>query len=112
MGNMTTDGEGNHIAYNAFNQIRRVAKPDGQQSNYTYNSSGKEVMEKSSAGTSYLFYRGHHLINETVISPEQDIHIIGYQGATKTIDGIIHTYNESNYKGDVVAILTRSEKNQ
>ena len=111
MGNMTTDGEGNHIAYNAFNQIRRVAKPDGQQSNYTYNSSGKEVMEKSSAGTSYLFYRGHHLINETVISPEQDIHIIGYQGAAKTIDGIIHTYNESNYKGDVVAILTRSEKN-
>ncbi len=111
MGNMTIDGEGNHIVYNAFNQILQVDKSDGQQSTYTYDSSGKEVMEKSSAGTSYLFYRGHHLINETVISPEQDIHIIGYQGAAKTIDGIIHTYNESNYKGDVVAILTRTEKN-
>ena len=111
MGNMTTDGEGNHIVYNAFNQILQVTKSDGQQSSYTYDSSGKEVMEKSSAGTSYLFYRGHHLINEKIISPEQDIHIIGYQGAAKTIDGTIHTYNESNYKGDVVTVLTRTEKN-
>ena len=111
MGNMTTDGESNHIVYNAFNQILQVDKSDGQQSSYTYDSSGKEVIEKNSAGTSYLFYRGHHLINEKIISPGQDIHIIGYQGEAKTIDGIIHTYNESNYKGDVVAILTRTKKN-
>ena len=38
------------------------------------------------------------------------MHIIGYQGAAKTIDGAVHAYNESNYKGDVAAILTRTEK--
>ncbi len=110
-GNMTTDGEGNHIVYNAFNQILRITKSNGQRSTYTYDSSGKEVTEKNILGTSYLFYRGQKLINEKMISPEQDIHITGYQGNAKTIDGFVHEYNESNYKGDVVAILTRTEKN-
>ena len=111
MGNMTIDGEGNHIAYNAFNQILLVIRPNGQQSTYTYDSSGKEVTEKNTLGISYLFYRGQKLINEKIISPEQDIHITGYQGNAKTIDGFVHEYNESNYKGDVVATLTQTEKN-
>ncbi len=111
MSNMITEGEGNHITYNAFNQILQVIKPDGKQSAYAYDSSGKEVMEKNSAGTNYLFYRSNQLINEKIISPQQDTHITGYQGSAKTIDGFIYEYNESNYKGDVVATLTRTQKN-
>ena len=38
MGNMTTDGEGNHIMYNAFNQILQIIKSNGQQSSYAYDS--------------------------------------------------------------------------
>ncbi|MCY4329252.1 MAG: hypothetical protein OXC48_04105, partial [Endozoicomonadaceae bacterium] len=79
VGNMTTDGEGNHIVYNAFNQIINVYQFDGQQSNYTYDGLGRETIEKSIQGTSYLIYRGNHLVNEKVSSPGQAEHITGYQ---------------------------------
>ncbi|MCY4177172.1 MAG: hypothetical protein OXD32_01560, partial [Endozoicomonadaceae bacterium] len=111
MGNMTTDSEGNHIVYNAYNQIIKVTQFDGQQSSYIYDGSGKETKEKSIKGISYLIYRGDHLVNEKISSPGQTEHITGYQGIAKTIDGSVYQYNESNYKGDVVGILTRSEKN-
>ena len=82
-----------------------------RQSSYTYDGSGRETMEKSIQGISYLIYRGNHLVNEKVSSPGQAEHITGYQGIAKTIDGIVYQYNESNYKGDVVGILTKSEQN-
>ncbi len=110
MGDMIADGEGNHIVYNAYNQIINVSQFDGQQSNYTYDGSGRETIEKSTQGTSYLIYRGNHLVNEKVSSLGQNEHIIGYQDIAKTIDGSVYEYNESNYKGDVVDILTKSEK--
>ena len=106
-GNMITDGEGNHITYNPFNQITHVVKPDGQQGSYTYNGNGKEVSDKNNSGTYYLFYSGNQLINEQIDSPEQKTHIIGYQGVAKAIDGSIYQYNESNYKKDVTGILTK-----
>ncbi|MCY4177162.1 MAG: hypothetical protein OXD32_01510, partial [Endozoicomonadaceae bacterium] len=108
MGNMTTDGEGNHITYNAFNQITRVLKPNGEQSDYNYDSNGREVYEKSCLGIHYLFYQGRQLINEQINTPKDTPHTIGYHGAVKTIDGLIHQYNESNYKGDVVGVLTQA----
>ena len=111
MGNMTTDGEGNHIVYNAYNQVIKVAQFNGQQSNYTYDGLGRETLERSAQGVSYLIYRGNHLVNEKISSPGQTEHITGYQGIVKTIDGSIYQYNESNYRGDVVSILTKSEKN-
>ncbi len=111
MGNMTTDGEGNHVVYNAYNQIIKVSQLDGQQSDYTYDGLGRETIEKSTQGTNYLIYRGNHLVNEKVSSPGQTEHITGYQGIAKTIDGIVYQYNENNYKGDVVGILTKSEQN-
>ncbi|MCY4329781.1 MAG: hypothetical protein OXC48_06870, partial [Endozoicomonadaceae bacterium] len=111
VGNMTTDGESNRIVYNAYNQIIRVTQFDGQQSRYTYDGSGRETMEKSIQGMSYLIYRGNHLVNEKVSSPGQAEHITGYQGIAKTIDGIVYQYNESNYKGSVVGMLTKSEQN-
>ena len=46
-----------------------------------------------------------------LVVPGQTEHITGYQGIVKTIDGSIYQYNESNYRGDVVSILTKSEKN-
>ncbi len=110
VGNMTTDGESNHIVYNAYNQIIRVTQFDGQQSSYTYDGSGREAMDKSTQGISYLIYRGNHLVNEKVSSSGQAEHITGYQGIAKTIDGIIYQYNESNYKGDVVGILNKAEQ--
>ncbi len=111
MGNMTTDGEGNYIVYNAYNQVIKVAQFNGQQSNYTYDGLGRETLERSAQGVSYLIYRGNHLVNEKISSPGQTEHITGYQGIVKTIDGSIYQYNESNYRGDVVSILTQSEKN-
>ncbi len=108
MGNMTTDGEGNHIAYTAFNQITQVLKPNGEQSDYNYDSNGREVYEKSRLGIHYLFYQGRQLINEQINTPKDTPHTIGYHGAVKTIDGLIHQYNESNYKGDVVGVLTQA----
>ncbi len=111
MGNMTTDGEGNHITYNAFNQITRVLKPNGEQSDYHYDSNEREVYEKSRLGIHYLFYRDKKLINEQISTPEDISHTIGYHGAVKTIDGLIHQYNESNYKGDVVGVLTQTSGN-
>ncbi|MCY4328786.1 MAG: RHS repeat-associated core domain-containing protein, partial [Endozoicomonadaceae bacterium] len=112
MGNMTTDDEGNHIVYNAYNQIIKVSQLNGQQSNYTYDGLGRETIEKSTQGTIYLIYRGNDLVNEKVSSPGQTEHITGYQGIAKTIDGIVYQYNENNYKGDVVGILTKSEQNK
>ncbi len=106
-GNMITDGEGNHITYNPFNQITHVVKTDGQQGIYTYNGNGKEVSDKNSSGIHYLFYSGNQLINEQIDSLEQKTHIIGYHSAAKAIDGVIYQYYESNYKKDVTGILTK-----
>ncbi len=111
MGNMTTDGEGNHIVYNAYNQVMKVTQFNGQQSDYLYDGLGRETLERNAQGVSYLIYRGNHLVNEKISSPGQTEHITGYQGIVKTIDGSIYQYNESNYRGDVVSILTKSEKN-
>ncbi|MCY4330192.1 MAG: hypothetical protein OXC48_08970, partial [Endozoicomonadaceae bacterium] len=111
MGNMITDGENNHILYNAYNQIIKVLQFDGQQSDYTYDGLGRESVEKSTQGISYLIYRRNHLINEKISSPGQTEHITGYQGVAKTIDSYVYQYIESNYKGDVVGLLVRSKKN-
>lgn len=112
-GNMTTDGEGNHMLYNAFNQIMQVIKPDGKQSNYLYDGMGREIREKTINDTVDLFYHGKTLVNEQISTTGQKTHIIGYQGVAKTIDGRIDAYNESNYKGDIVGILTKaSNSNQ
>ena len=109
MGNMTTDGKENHLLYNAFNQIVQVTKTDGQQSYYSYDSSGKTVKTVSAEGIRYLFYQGSQLINEKINSPQQSTHLVGYLGTVKTIDGIIQQYNETNYKGDVVGILKKTD---
>ncbi|MCY4330081.1 MAG: hypothetical protein OXC48_08405, partial [Endozoicomonadaceae bacterium] len=111
VGNMTTDEEGNHIKYNAFNQITGVIKPDGEQSYYDYDGNGREVYEKSHSGIRELFYRGSHLINEKISTAEEASHTIGYQDIAKTIDGSIQQYTESNYKGDVISVLKKNTTN-
>ncbi|MCY4330292.1 MAG: hypothetical protein OXC48_09495 [Endozoicomonadaceae bacterium] len=111
-GNMLIDGEGNKINYNAFNQIVRVLKVNGEQSYYTYDGGGKKVVEKTASGNCYLFYRNNHLINEKMISNTLQTHFVGYQGAAKTLDDLIYAYQEANYKGDVAAILTKNGKQQ
>ncbi|MCY4177337.1 MAG: RHS repeat-associated core domain-containing protein, partial [Endozoicomonadaceae bacterium] len=107
-GNMTIDGEGNHITYNIFNQITRVIKINGEQSQSSYDDSGLKRLEKSVSGQRYLFYNGNKLINEKIISSVNESHIIGYHGVARTIDGIIHDYAELNYKNDIVGILTKT----
>ena len=111
VGNMITDGENNHITYNAFNQVTHVITAQGKQSSYAYDGSGKEVFEKDTAGDVFLFYRGRHLINKQIDSFGQATHITGYQGIAKTIDSLIYQYYENNYKGDIISILTKSPKN-
>ncbi|MCY4329319.1 MAG: hypothetical protein OXC48_04450, partial [Endozoicomonadaceae bacterium] len=110
-GNMTTDGEGNQIAYNAFNHIVRVIKPDGEQSHYIYDGGGREVMEKTRSAWRYLFYYGNKLINEKVINSANKSHIIGYHEVATTMDGILHEYTEKNYKNDIVGLLTKTTQN-
>ena len=112
MGNMTVDGQNNHIAYNLLNEITHVILSTGKQSNYSYNGSGQKVMEKSRRGISYFFYCDSTLVNEKIISSQQDIHAIGYLGIAKTIDGIISEYYENSYKGDVSGILQKDNKDQ
>ncbi len=68
VGNMTVDGQNNHIAYNTLNEVTRVISSTGKQSNYNYDGNGQEVMEKSVQGISYLFYCGGALINEKITS--------------------------------------------
>ncbi|MCY4330625.1 MAG: hypothetical protein OXC48_11215, partial [Endozoicomonadaceae bacterium] len=108
-GNMIIDGEGNHILYNAFNQIIQTTQSDGKQSYYAYDGGGMEVMEETTAIKRYLFYRKKQLINEKIFTENKKIHTIGYQGMARTIDNIINEYEEHNYKGDVVGILTKIE---
>ena len=112
VGNMAVDGEGNHITYNAMNEVTRVVSAKGKQSDYTYDGDGKEMVEKSTQGSSYLFYSGGTLINEKIIIPWQDTHITGYPGVAKTTDGTISEYYESSYKGDIVAILKKNNSSQ
>ena len=58
------------ILSNPFNQITHIIKPDGQQGSYTYNGNVKEMPNKNSSGTHYLFYSGNQLINEQIDSSE------------------------------------------
>ena len=109
MSNMTTDGEGDHILYNASNQIVQVIKPNGTRSDYAYDGSGREVKETSNMGVHYLFYYQNKLLNEQINTPEKATHLIGYLGVAKTIDGHITEYEENNYKGDIVGILTKEQ---
>ncbi|MCY4328702.1 MAG: hypothetical protein OXC48_01240 [Endozoicomonadaceae bacterium] len=111
-GNMVTDSEGDHITYNAFNQITGVTTPEGKQISYLYDSSGREVKETFSEGDSRnLFYMGRILIGEKVTDAQQTTHIISNLGIAKAIDGVIHEYYEENYKGDISGILTKKTTN-
>ncbi len=109
MGNMTVDGQNNHIRYNRMNEVIEVVSSTGRQSNYTYDSSRNKVMERSQNDISYLFYRGDALINEKIISLGQNINIIGYLGVAKTTDGLISEYYENSYKGDIIGILRKND---
>ncbi len=112
VGNMTVDGQNNHITYNALDEVTQVISSTGKQSNYSYDGSGQEIMEQSLKGISYLFYRGGTLINEKITSPGQDTHITGYLGEAKTTDGMISEYYESSYKGDVTGIFRKNNNQQ
>ncbi|MCY4177753.1 MAG: hypothetical protein OXD32_04565, partial [Endozoicomonadaceae bacterium] len=112
VGNMIVDGQNNHITYNALNEVTRVISSTGKLSDYSYDGSGKEVMEKNINGLSYLFYCGNTLVNEKIINPEQDIHIIGYQGMAKTMDGVISEYYQSSYKGDIIGVFRKNYNGQ
>ncbi len=107
-GNMAVDGQNHHIIYNALNEVIRVISSAGKLSDYTYDGSGKEVMEKNVNGLSYLFYCGNTLINEKITDPQQDSHITGYLGVAKATDGIISEYYQSSYKGDITGIFKKN----
>ncbi|MCY4330268.1 MAG: hypothetical protein OXC48_09375, partial [Endozoicomonadaceae bacterium] len=111
-GNMIVDGQNNHIIYNALNEVTRVISSTGKLSDYTYDGSGKEVMEKSTDNFSYLFYCGNTLVNEKIISSEQGTHIIGYLGMAKTTDGVISEYYQSSYKGDIIGVFRKNHNGQ
>ncbi len=106
-GNMIIDGE-NKITYNAFNQITDVITPEGKQNHYTYGSSGQKIIEQNKVGKSYFVYRNGHLINTMINSTGSKSHIIGYQLVAKSVNNIIDEYYESNYKGDVTAVLKKT----
>ncbi|MCY4330331.1 MAG: hypothetical protein OXC48_09690 [Endozoicomonadaceae bacterium] len=109
-GNMTTDGEGNHMTYNAFNQITQVVTPQGKQSQYIYDGGEREVKQIiDSDSIRYMFYTDKNLVGEQINDSEQNKHAITPLGVAKAIDGIIHEYYEQNYKQDITSILTKSD---
>ncbi|MCY4330785.1 MAG: hypothetical protein OXC48_12020 [Endozoicomonadaceae bacterium] len=107
-GNMIIDQK-SKITYNALNQITDVTAPDGKQSHYIYDGSGKKIIEQNRAGSSYFFYRNDHLINTKINSAGNKSHIIGYHLVAKSVDNRIDEYYESNYKGDVTAVLKKTD---
>ena len=112
VGNMTVDGQNNHITYNTLNEVIKIISSAGKHSDYSYDGSEREVMEQSVKGVSYLFYSGGTLINEKITSPGQDTHITGYLGVAKTTDGMISEYYESSYKGDITGIFRKKSNQQ
>lgn len=111
-GNMTTDGQGNNITWNPFNQVTSVITSQGKQSNYFYDGSGKEVKESSTFSKSDLIYSGNHLIDEQISELGHGVHDIGYQGKAKILDGKINSWSEVNYKGDVTGVLVKDPVNK
>ncbi|MCY4329484.1 MAG: hypothetical protein OXC48_05315, partial [Endozoicomonadaceae bacterium] len=111
-GNMLIDGQSNQMTYNPFNQIISVITVQGQHSHYSYDGSGREVMEKTPFGIYSLFYRDHYLINESIYAYEnKTTYTVGYQSVARTMDGLIDQYYEKNYKGDITGVLTRNQLN-
>ncbi|MCY4330176.1 MAG: hypothetical protein OXC48_08890 [Endozoicomonadaceae bacterium] len=110
-GNMIIDGESNKINYNIFNQITEVLSPTGKQTRYLYDSDGREIKETTATGgIRNLFYTDTYLAGEKISQPQQKSHIISYLGVAKAIDGLLCTYYEQNYKGDVTGILTKTQQ--
>ncbi len=108
-GNMTTDGEGHHMTYNAFNQVAQVVTPNGSKSQYVYDGSGREVKQIANiSDIRYMFYTGKNLVGEQINDLQQNKHTITHLGVAKAIDGVIHEYYEQNYKKDITAVLTKS----
>ncbi|MCY4330190.1 MAG: hypothetical protein OXC48_08960, partial [Endozoicomonadaceae bacterium] len=109
-GNMTIDGEGNKISYNLFNQIIKVINSTGMVSHYNYNGQGKEVEIVTEKGTRQMIYQGGKLNGEIVTDAANHLYRMSYPSAEiKTTDGMITSWNESNYKGDVIGILTQDK---
>ncbi|MCY4328524.1 MAG: hypothetical protein OXC48_00325 [Endozoicomonadaceae bacterium] len=111
-GNMITDGQHNQISYNAFNQITHVMTASGTSSYYGYDGEDKEILEQNAKSTRYLFYRGDHLINESIHDVNQTMHITGYKGVAKTTDGTIDQFYEQNYRGDITGIFIKNSHEQ
>ncbi len=108
-GNMITDGDGDQMTYNAFDQITHVTTPDGKQSQYVYDGSEREVKQVINTNdTRYMFYIGKSLVGEKTDNLQQNEHSITPLGVAKAIDGVIHEYYEKNYKSDVASVLTKS----
>ncbi len=112
-GNIITDGDGNQMTYNAFNQITHVTTPDGKQSQYVYDGSEREVKQVINTNdTRYMFYIGKSLVGEKTDNLQQNEHSITLLSVAKAIDGVIHEYYEKNYKSDVTSVLTQlNDKN-
>ncbi len=110
-GNMTTDGEGNKISYNAFNQITRVVNTAGSTSSYDYDGQGKEVKSVTAQGARQMIYQGQSLSGEIITGTDNDIHYIDYPAAgIKTTDNTITDWYESNYKGDIIGVYKKDKK--
>ncbi len=107
LGNMIVDGEGNHVTYNAFNQITAVIMPDGKEEKYVYDGSGRKAKEIFSTGeVSYLLYMNKSLPGEQSGHPGA-MHMISHLGIAKAIDGVIHEFYGKNYKNDIVTIMRK-----
>ena len=110
-GNMTTDGEGNKISYNAFNQITRVVNTAGSTSSYDYDGQGKEVKSVTAQGIRQMIYQGRSLSGEIITGTDNDIHYIDYPAAgIKTTHNTITDWYESNYKGDIIGVYRKDKK--
>ena len=103
-GNMVIDGKGDHMTYNATNQILSDTNAQGKTFHYTYDGLKREISEQYNGITNTLFYNpSGHRLNERR-TQGAITHTVGYFGVMETIDSAPSQYLESDYKGDVTQV--------
>ena len=120
-GNMLADGQGNHMTYNAFNQMltytpashlskhlkKHLKTTDNGITKYFYNGVGKLITTQTTHNTTYTFYgMAGNMIAERHVPDNRESNTIGYIGQNiTTLNGQVHNVYETNYKGDIISTL-------
>ena len=116
-GNILTDGLGNSMTYNAFNEITGLVHHDAENNHkysYVYNGMGRLINTMSSDEGArkgdYLYYTpGGNLVNEGLVLADGTTHRITYLGKIARAVDDVSVYYENSYKGDIINVLKKQD---